>query len=114
MCVCVCVCVYIYIYIYIYIKLIHFAVRVKLTEHCKSTVKLCVCVRDRERESMCLVISDSATPWTVACWAPPSMGFSRQEHWIRVPFPFPVDLPNPGIKLVSLVSSALAHGFFTN
>ena len=27
------------------------------------------------------VISDSATPWTVAHQAPLSMGFSRQEHW---------------------------------
>ena len=28
-----------------------------------------------------LVKSNSATPWTVACQAPLSMGFSRQEHW---------------------------------
>ena len=28
-----------------------------------------------------------ATPWTVACQAPPSMGFSRQEYWSGVPFP---------------------------
>ena len=26
-----------------------------------------------------------ATPWTVAHQAPPSMGFSRQEYWSRVP-----------------------------
>ena len=26
------------------------------------------------------------------------MGFSRQEHWGRLPFPSPGDLPNPGIK----------------
>jgi len=26
------------------------------------------------------------------------MGFSRQEYWRRLPFPFPEDLPNPGIK----------------
>ena len=38
------------------------------------------------------------TPWTVACQAPPSMGFSRQEYWSGVPFPSPGDLPNPGIK----------------
>ena len=29
-----------------------------------------------------------ATPWTVADQAPPSMGFSRQEHWSGVPFSF--------------------------
>ena len=30
-----------------------------------------------------------ATPWTVAHQAPPSMGFSRQEYWSRVPLPSP-------------------------
>ena len=30
--------------------------------------------------------------------APPSMGFSRQEYWSRLPFPSPGDWPNPGIK----------------
>ena len=30
-----------------------------------------------------------ATPWTVACQAPLSMGFSRQEYWTRLPFPSP-------------------------
>ena len=39
-----------------------------------------------------------ATPWTVAHQAPPSMGFSRQEHWSGLPFPFPGDLPDPGIE----------------
>ena len=29
------------------------------------------------------------TPWTVACQAPLSMGFSRQEHWSGLPFPSP-------------------------
>ena len=38
------------------------------------------------------------TPWTVACQAPPSMGFSRQEYWIGVLFPSPRDLPDPGIE----------------
>ena len=39
-----------------------------------------------------------ATPWIVACQAPPSMEFSRQEYWSGLPFPSPGDLPNPGIK----------------
>ena len=39
-----------------------------------------------------------ATPWTVAYQAPPSMGFFRQEYWSGLPFPSPVDLPNPGIE----------------
>ena len=38
------------------------------------------------------------TPWTVACQAPPSMGFSRQEYWSGLPFPSPGDLPNPGVE----------------
>ena len=43
-----------------------------------------------------------ATPWTVAYQALPSMGFSRQEYWSRLPFPSPGDLPDPGIKPGSL------------
>ena len=35
-----------------------------------------------------------ATPWTVACQGPLSMGFSRQEYWSGLPFPSPGDLPN--------------------
>ena len=51
-------------------------------------------------------------PWTIACQAPLSMKFSRQEYWSGLPSPFPGDLPNPGIEPVSL-SPALAGGFFT-
>ena len=39
-----------------------------------------------------------ATPWIVAYQAPLSMGFSRQEYWSGLPFPFPGDLPNPGLN----------------
>ena len=31
-----------------------------------------------------------ATPQTAAHQAPPSLGFSRQEHWSRLPFPSPM------------------------
>ena len=56
-------------------------------------------------------MSDSfVIPWTVACQAPPSMGFSRQEYWSGLPFPSPGDLPDPGIEPES---PALAHVFFT-
>ena len=44
------------------------------------------------------------TPWTVACQAPLSMAFSRQEHWSGLPCPSPGHLPNPGIEPASLVS----------
>ena len=39
-----------------------------------------------------------AIPWTVACQAPLSMGFSRQEYWSGLPFPSPGDLADPGIR----------------
>ena len=45
-----------------------------------------------------------AMPWTVAYQAPVSMGFSRQEYWSGLSFPFPGDLPNPGIKPASPTS----------
>ena len=51
-------------------------------------------------------------PWTVVCQGPLSMGFSRQECWKGLPFPFPGDLPDPGIELASLGSPALAGRFF--
>ena len=38
------------------------------------------------------------TPWTVASWAPLSMGFRRQEHWSGLPFPPPEDLPDPKLN----------------
>ena len=38
------------------------------------------------------------TPWTVACQAPPSMEFSKQDYWKGLPFPSPGDLPVPGIE----------------
>ena len=47
-----------------------------------------------------------ATPWTVACQAPPPMGFPRQEYWSELPFPPPEDLPNPGIEPGSPVLQA--------
>ena len=54
-----------------------------------------------------------ATPWTVACQAPLSMGFPRQEHWSGLPFHSPGHLPTPGIKPKSSASPALADRFFT-
>ena len=39
-----------------------------------------------------------ATPWTEARQASLSMGFTRQEYWSGLPFPFPGDLLDPGIE----------------
>ena len=52
-------------------------------------------------------------PWTVACQAPMSIGFSRQEYWSGLPCPPPGDLPNRGFEPVSLLSPALAGRLFT-
>ena len=41
------------------------------------------------------------TPWTIACQAPLSIDFSRQDYWSGLPFPSPGDLPDPGIKHTS-------------
>ena len=37
-------------------------------------------------------------PMTVVRQAPLSIEFSRQEYWNRLSFPFPEDLPDPGLK----------------
>ena len=34
-------------------------------------------------------VQPSATPWSAAFQAPPSMGFSRQEYWSGLPLPSP-------------------------
>ena len=65
---------------------------------------MCVCVYS--------VVSDFTTPWTSECQAPLSMRFSSQEYWIGLSFPPPQDVPDPGTEATSLVSPALADGFF--
>ena len=40
----------------------------------------------------------AAATYTIACQAPLSMGFSRQEYRSGSPCPSPGDLPNPGMK----------------
>ena len=57
------------------------------------------------------VVSNFATLWSIACQAPLSMGFFRQEYWSGLPCSPPEDLPNPGIEPASLMSPALAGGF---
>ena len=95
----------------------------------KCILRLSVVMTKRELESVwyesyffrdvsaympaCSVVSNSATPWTVACHDPLFLGFSRKEHWNELPFPSPLDLPNLGIKPASLASPALANVCFT-
>ena len=54
-----------------------------------------------KNESGSRSVSDFVTPWTVACQAPLSMEFSRQEYGSGLPFPSPRDLPDPVIELRS-------------
>ena len=51
--------------------------------------------------------------WTIVHQDPPFIDFSRQEYWSVLPFPTIEDLMHPRIEPVSLVSPALAGGFFT-
>ena len=52
------------------------------------------------------------TPWTIACWAPLSMKFSRQEYWSGLSFPTWRDLPDPRIEPEYLASPSLAGRSF--
>ena len=54
-----------------------------------------------------------ATPWTITCQAPLSMGFSRQEYLCGFPFLSQRDLPDPGIEPGCPALVALAGGFLT-
>ena len=65
-----------------------------------------------------VLIIEFATPRTIACQAPLSMGFSRQEYWSGLPCPHPGDLPNPAIeprspvlKVDSLLSESPGKSF---
>ena len=71
-------------------------------------MKTCVCTCTQSLSHIRLFV----TPWTVAHLAPLSMRLSRQEYWGGLSFPPPGDLPFPGMKGTSLVSPALAVGFF--
>ena len=55
------------------------------------------------------VVSDSATPWTVPCQAPLSMGLSWQEYWTRLPFPPPGDILST-ILFISVFHTLLFQG----
>ena len=59
------------------------------------------------RVQLCVIL------WPVVHQGPLSKGVSRQECWSGLPCPTPGDLPNQGIKPVSLASPALAGSFFT-
>ena len=63
---------------------------------------------------MCLVVSNSLQLHGFTNrQALLSVGFPGQKYCSGLPFPPPGDLPHPGIEPVSLMSPALAGGFFT-
>ena len=53
------------------------------------------------------------TLWTVACQAPLSMKFSRQEYWSVLPFPPLGKLPDPRIEPEPPAALSTAGGFIT-
>ena len=72
---------------------------------------MCVCV------SMCIShfshVQLFVSLRTIACQAPLSVEFARQEYWNGFPCPSPGDLPHPGIEPASLTSPASADELFT-
>ena len=83
-----------------------------ITRQSNYYICVCVCV------SVCVCVCTKSlqlctTLWTIAHQAPLSMEFSRQEYWSGLPCPPPGGLPNPGMEPTSLMSPALAGGFFT-
>ena len=65
----------------------------------KTCWKICVYIHITSMLFSCQIVSNSfVIPWTVACQAPLSMGFPRQEYWSGLPFSSPRDLPNPSLN----------------
>ena len=68
----------------------------KANGHPRVHVKMLVDTQMRSVELLLLLLSHFShvrlrvTPLTVAHQAPPSLGFSRREHWSRLPFPSPI------------------------
>ena len=65
---------------------------------------------------VCRCAQSSPTLWDPMDYSLPDssvLEFSRQEPWSEFPFPTPGDLPDPGVGPISLMSPALAGGFFT-
>ena len=85
--------IYMHTHLHLYINLNHFAIHLKLTQHCKSTICCCCFIT-----KLCLTLW---TPRTAAHQSPLSLGFPRQEHWSELPFLlqeiFPTHASNPSL-----------------
>ena len=77
--------------------------------HCTNVTEFLICYM----HAQLLIVSDSATPQTIAHQASLSMGFFRQEYWSGLPFPLPGHRPDSGIESISPAPLALISRFFT-
>ena len=73
-----------------------------------SSLSVCLCVLSQFSH-----VQPFATPWTVACQAPLSKGFSRQEYWSELPCLPPGDLPHPGIERTPFYVSCIGRRVLT-
>ena len=76
----------------------------------KKKKKFCLCLSQNYQT---IFLASQIAIFPVACQAPLSMGFSRQEYWRGFPFFPPGDLPDTGIEPTYLMSPALAGRFYT-
>ena len=102
------ICTYAYIHTHIdTLTYVYIHVCTHMHIHVCMYIHMCVCVCVPSH------VQFFVTLWPEACQALLSMEFSRQEDWSGLPFSTPGDLPKPGIEPASLVTLALAGGFFT-
>ena len=76
----------------------------------------CMCLAPSPSTRCVLAVQSGpifATPGAIACQAPLSMGFSKQEYWSGLPFPAPGNLLDPEIKPNPFLSPVLAGASFT-
>ena len=66
------------------------------------------CVKVKSESEVASRVRPSATPWTAAFQAPPSMGFSRQEYWSGVPRPSLIPVFNQ-FPVAAAASSTLLY-----
>ena len=101
------VCLHVGIFIYVFILFVVFCflksslLYISIYIH-TDRCKIYVCVLSHFSHVRLFV-----TLWTVACQAPLSMEFSRQEYWSGLPCASPGDLPNPGTELGPPASNTL-------
>ena len=80
----------------IVIEFIFLGSKITADGDCSHEIKRCLLLGRKAIINLLLLLSHfsrvrpCATPSMAAHQAPPSLGFSRQEHWRRLPFPSPM------------------------